>query len=307
MSGFPYDRVMDCDLALVIVTYNSVEILPTLLESVPGAVAGLRVEVVVVDNGSSDGTQALVEGRSDCRLVRSTNLGYAAGINRGFAASTAPAVLVLNPDVVLGPGSVPPLLARLNDHGAGVVVPQVLEADGRLSWSLRREPTLLRALGLSRSGVPALAEYVMSAEDYRHPVVVSWALGAAMLIARPCFDELDGWDESYFLYSEETDFCLRAADFGWLTWYEPMSTVTHIGGLSGRNDVTHVMQVINRVRLYVRRHGRLRGWIYYGLTILAEVSWILRGHRQSVAAVRALWLPSTRPIELACRASRLPR
>lgn len=298
---------MDYDVAVVIVTFNSLPVLPGLLDSLAVALDGLSGEVVAVDNGSIDGTQAWLNGRDDCRLIRSTNRGYAAGINLGFASTTAPAVLVLNADVLLAADCIQPLLDRLAQPGTGTVVPRVMEHDGRLSWSLRREPTLLRALGMSRAGHPALAEYVTAPDDYAEAAPVSWALGAVMMIARDCFVALDGWDESYFLYSEETDFCLRGADLGWTTWFEPAATVTHIGGQSGRNDMTHMMQIVNRVRLYTRRNGRMKGWIYWSLTVLSEVSWIARGHRQSIAAVQALWSPARRPPQLACSATRLPR
>jgi N-acetylglucosaminyl-diphospho-decaprenol L-rhamnosyltransferase len=136
---------------------------------------------------------------------------------------------------------------------------------------------------------------------------VDWALGAVMVVSRTCLDALGGWDASYFLYSEETDFCLRARDFGWETWYEPRAMATHVGGASGRSDKTHVMQIVNRVRLYGRRHGQLASVGYLLLTMLSEVSWILRGHVESRAALRALVLPSRRPAELNSGTSLLPR
>ena len=154
--------------------------------------------------------------RGDCRVVRSVNVGYAGGINRGVREATgAEAILVLNPNVRLRERSVPPLLEALKAPLTGIVAPQVWSAEGTLEFSLRRQPTLLRALGLTRTGLPALSEYVCEAKDYVRPHVVDWALGAAVLMSRACFDALGGWDESYFLYSEETDLCLRAETSGY--------------------------------------------------------------------------------------------
>ena len=164
-------------------------------------------------------------------VVRSANVGYAGGINRGVReASPADAILVLNPDVRLKAGSVAPLLDALHQPGTGIVVPQLRSADGTLEPSLRREPTLLRALGLEKTGMAALSERVADAEEYTYPHRVDWAQGAVVLMSRACFDALNGWDESFFLYSEETDLSLRARDLGLLTRYEPGSVAVHIGG-----------------------------------------------------------------------------
>lgn len=299
---------MTPDLLVVIVTYNSAAVVPDLLDSLPAGLSGLRAEVVVVDNGSVDGTADLLERRADCRVVRSRNEGYSAGINRGVAAGgPAPAVLVLNPDIRLLPGSVPPLLRRLVEHPrVGIVAPRIRTAAGDLDLTLRREPAVLRAIGLNRTGRPAFSEYLVHPHEYEHEREVDWAVGAALLVRRTCHDDLGGWDESFFLYSEETDFCLRAGDRGWTTRYVPEAEVVHLAGASGRTSTTHVMQIVNRVRLYRRRNGTARGWLYWGVTLFSELSWAARGHRPSRAAVRALLRPSTRPAQLGCSSHLLP-
>lgn len=298
---------MAVDLDVIIVTYNSVHVIGDLLDSLPAALDGLTAEVIVVDNGSGDGTAEVAGKLGGCRVVRSANVGYAGGINRGVReAAGADAILILNPDVRLHARSLPPLLAGLRTRGAGIVVPQVRSPHGHLDCSLRREPTVLRALGLNWTGLSSLSEYVTGKAAYTCPRTVDWALGAALVMSRECYEAIGGWDESYFLYSEETDLCLRARDHGFLTRYEPLSVVTHIGGQSGRNDWTHAMQIVNRVRLHRRRHGALASWCYYWLTIMSELSWVARGHRQSRAAVAALLKPSRRPAELGCSDRLMP-
>lgn len=295
------------DLAVVIVTYNSAHVIGGLLDSLPAALDGLTADVVVVDNGSADGTADVAAARGDCRVVRSTNVGYAGGINRGVReAGPAGAILVLNPDVRLSPHSVAPLLEALREPGTGIVVPQLRSGDGSLEPSLRRTPTLLRALGLEKTGIAALSERIAKAAEYTYPHLVDWAQGAVVLMSRECFDKLNGWDESYFLYSEETDLSLRARDLGWLTRYEPRSVAVHTGGASGQNDKTHAMQIVNRVRLYRRRNGVLASWCYFWLTIASELTWVARGHPQSRFAITALLRPSLRPGELGCSDRLLP-
>lgn len=299
---------MGPDLNVVIVAYNSIHVIGDLLDSLPAALGSLTCDVVVVDNGSADGTADFVAARGGCRVVRSLNVGYAGGINRGVReAVTAEAILVLNPDVRLHPESLPPLLAAVAEPGVGIAVPQVRSPSGALERSLRRKPSVLRALGMNWTGVALFSEIIADPAEYAVPRAVDWALGAAVLTSRKCYDALGGWDESYFLYSEETDLCLRAADMGLLTRYEPTSVVTHIGGQSGRNGRTHTMQAVNRARLYRRRHRALPSWCYFWLVVASELSWLLRGHRNSARAVAAMLVPAQRPRELACGDHLMPR
>jgi N-acetylglucosaminyl-diphospho-decaprenol L-rhamnosyltransferase len=299
---------MAADLDVVIVTYNSIQVIDGLLDSLPAALDGLAADIVIVDNGSADGTAGHAEARGDCRVVRAANTGYAAGINRGVReAMDAEAILVLNPDVRLAPGAIAPLLAALAEPGVGIAVPQIRSPSGGLDLSLRREPTVARSLGLGCTGLPMFSEYVTRAADYCSPRIVDWALGAVMLMSRKCYQAVGGWDESFFLYSEETDLCLRARDHGFLTRYQPESVAVHIGGASGRSDRTHAMQTVNRVRLYRRRHGPATSWCYFWLTIASQASWVLRGHTECRAGIEALLHPSRRPPELACSSHLLPR
>jgi GT2 family glycosyltransferase len=298
---------MPSEVDVVIVTYNSAQVVADLLDSLPDALGKANADIVVVDNGSQDDTVKLLQRRADCRVIQSTNVGYAAGINRGVKeASGAPAILVLNPDIRLHEQAVGPLLETLLEPRTGVVAPRILSAAGELEFSLRRTPSLPRALGLSRTKIPMLSEYVQEPAAYSHPHTVDWALGAALMISRECFNALGGWDETYFLYSEETDFSLRAWDLGLATRFEPRSVAVHIGGASGRNNKTHAMQIVNRVRLYRRRHSTAAAWGYFWLTIASEATWVARGHRQSRSAIAALLRPSLRPTELGCSRHLLP-
>jgi len=295
------------DLNIVVVTYNSADVIVPLLDSIREAAGQLTVQVVVVDNGSTDGTAKRLRDREDVTLVPSTNTGYAAGLNLGVQRAEASGLLLLlNPDTRLKQGSIPPLVETAGIPGTGVVAPMVRDTGGVLQHSLRREPTLLRAIGLNWTGIPLFSEYLNRPSDYRTPRVVDWALGAALLLTRECYDAVGGLDESFFLYSEETDFCLRARELGYLTRFEPRSEVVHVGGGSGRDDRTHTMQVLNRVRLYARRHPRPLAYVYMAANLASEMSWIVRGHRPSRASVRALLSPGRRPAVLRLGTGLLP-
>lgn len=295
-------------MSVVIVTYNSAHVIDGLLDSLPAALGASSATTVVVDNSSTDDTVDVVRRRGDCLLVQAPNFGYAAGINRGVAASPGNGpILVLNPDIRLAPGSVEEMAAALDDAGVGIVAPRILDSDGRLAPSMRREPTLLRTIGLGGTHRPRFAEYVDDPADYAMRQTCDWALGAALLVSRECHESLGGWDESFFLYSEETDLCLRARDRGLRTVYVPEASATHIGGQSGQSGRTHAMQALNRVRLYGRRHRRAKTWVYFALTIATELSWALRGNKKAAYAVGALLLPHRRPAELRLSGGYLPR
>jgi N-acetylglucosaminyl-diphospho-decaprenol L-rhamnosyltransferase len=295
------------DVAIVVVTYNSAHVIGQLLDSVPSALDGLSADVVVVDNASTDGTLAVLDARHDCRVVRSVNDGYAAGINRGVReAEPAPAILVLNPDVVLWPGSIPPLVKALGQPGVGIAAPQIRSGDGALYHSLRREPSLPRALGLNWTGLPVFSEYVVDKRAYEVAHEADWALGAVLMVSSACHEAVGGWDESFFLYSEEIQLCVDARRLGFGTYYVPESVTMHLAGQSGRSNVTHTMMVINRVRFYCRRHGAVASWCFYGLNILSELSWLARGRSRSWSSVISLLRPSRRPAELGCSSGLLP-
>jgi N-acetylglucosaminyl-diphospho-decaprenol L-rhamnosyltransferase len=294
-------------LDIIVVTYNSAHVIEALLDSIPGALGDFVANVVVVDNGSADNTAELLLKRHDCKVVLSANVGYAAGINRGVREGTnANAILVLNPDTRLYKGCIAPMLNALHLPGTGIVAPRIWSDSGSPQLSLHRDFTLLRALGLTHMRFASLSEYVQEPEAYEKPHVVDWATGAALMMTRECFDVLGGWDESFFLYSEETDLSLRARDHGLATRYEPRSMVMHIGGGSGRSGKTYAMQAINRVRLYSRRHNRAATWCFYGLTLARELSWAARGHSERGFSAAALLRPSLRPAELKCSPHLLP-
>lgn len=253
----------EADVAVCIVTHNSEDSLDTLLNGLRGEAGSLRLKVVVVDNGSTDATPAILLDHPDVAAVGiGGNLGYAAGLNAAMrAAGPTTSYLVLNPDLEVRPGSVAALLRRLAISGGGIAVPQLLDADGTVLPSLRREPNPLATLGDAvlgdrMSNRPAwLSETEHHREAYQHPHRVDWATGAALLIDADLAATLGDWDEQFFLYSEETDYFRRARLASASVWYEPSSVMVHTGGGSGSSPSLDALLAVNRVR-YARAHGR---------------------------------------------------
>jgi N-acetylglucosaminyl-diphospho-decaprenol L-rhamnosyltransferase len=230
------------------------------------------------------------------------NAGYAAGVNAAAAAvPPRDALLVLNPDMRLGAGSVRALLATLAIPGTGIAVPRLVDASGRLARSLRREPTVRRALGEALLGggragrFPAFGEVVGNERRYQHPGTADWASGAAMLVARDCLDAVGPWEESFFLYSEETDFALRARDAGFALRYAPDAVAVHVGGEAHTSPLLWSILTVNRVRLFRRRHGRLHTVAFWLAVALNEALRALPGRPTHRAALRALLSLPSRP------------
>lgn len=251
------------DCAIVIVTYNSARDIAGLLDSLPAASAGLTSRVIVVDNGSVDDTIERVRDYPDVVFIETgANLGYAGAINVA-RLNTGPfgALAVLNPDLVLEPGALREMLTVLDDPGVGVVVPMLLDFEGRRYPSLRREPTLVTAVGDALFGgrfgqrPAALSEIVHDEREYgyRHPV--DWAVGAAMLISAACDRVVGPWDERFFLYSEEIDYAARVRSAGLRVEYEPQARARHRSAGSGVSHALIALKVINRVR-YFEKYGK---------------------------------------------------
>jgi N-acetylglucosaminyl-diphospho-decaprenol L-rhamnosyltransferase len=297
-------------VAVVIVTYNSADVLRGCLESVDAGAKGVDLgDVVVVDNASRDDSLRIADefdGLSVRTVQTGRNAGYAAGVNAGVAAldlGTLDAVMVLNPDCRLAPGALAVLADRLGSRGAGTAVPKLVNPDGSLQPSIRSMPTVRRALAEALLGqfagrIGRIGEFVTNPAYYERAGEWAWATGAAMLLSTDMITDLGPWDESFLLYSEETEYALRAADHGWTLWYEPAAIVEHIGGEAHLNATYAALLVTNRVDLFRRRRGAFPGAAYYLATLLGEALRAAAGRRTSRAVVAALLRPSRRLREL---------
>jgi N-acetylglucosaminyl-diphospho-decaprenol L-rhamnosyltransferase len=294
------DVTTKVDVAVVVVTYNSEPLLADLFASLDEGLGGASWQLVVVDNASADDTVATARRLNAAATVVETgrNAGYAAGINAGVAGAPAHgAVLVLNPDVRLRPGCVPELLRALALAGTGIAVPRLVDGDGRLIHTMRREPSVLRTLGdavlgARRAGlIPVLGEVVTDPRRYTEPAVVDWAEGSTVLVSAQAWQLCGPWDESFFLYSEETDFALRVRDRGLVTRYVPTAEAIHLEGDSRESPGLWCLLNLNRVRLFRRRHGRLRTIAYWAALCLREGTRAVQGRATSRAALRALLSP----------------
>jgi N-acetylglucosaminyl-diphospho-decaprenol L-rhamnosyltransferase len=231
--------VADQGIAVVIVNYESG---PALARCVEGLLSEGSAELVVVDNGSVDGSLHALRGRfPDVEvLVPGRNLGYGAAANRGVAATTAPSVLVCNSDLEVRPGALADLASVLaDDPRCALVGPLIRTPDGARYPSARQFPSLIDAAGhallgifapdnrFTRSYQKADLEGVDGGSE-----IVDWVSGACFLVRRSAFEQVGGFDEAYFMYAEDVDLCWRLGRADWRVVYLPTAEVTHLQGVS---------------------------------------------------------------------------
>ena len=293
------DSQLECDVIVACVTYNSAAVIERQLEALPAALDNVQsCRVVIVDNDSQDGTAELIRSRAPWVTVLEAgfNAGYAGGINLAMEQGRGRrGVYILNPDAIPSPGSVSRLARAVEDcPEVGIAVPVVRGAHRQLKFSLRREPTILRAAGEAVLGghraarFAVLGDMIRDPAFYRDGAVADWATGAAMFVSRRAVDAVGGWDERFFLYSEETDFALRSRDAGYRLQLVMDAEVAHPGGEMSKDPYLWSLVAANRTRLYRKRHGRVASYLFWSIVLINEGLRGMLGRETHRAAVRAL-------------------
>jgi N-acetylglucosaminyl-diphospho-decaprenol L-rhamnosyltransferase len=305
------------ELSIVIVNWNVRELLRRCLDSILGSDGlyvgldtpgystseGWTAEVIVVDNASADGSTAmLAQNYPWVRVVaNSDNRGFTRANNQGLAISRGRFVLFLNPDTELRPDALRVML----DYAAaqpqvGIIGPQLRYGDGSLQSSRRRFPTLVTFF-LESTVVQrwwprnrVLSRYYVLDRPDDAISRVDWVVGACMLVRRAVLDQIGGFDEGFFMYSEELDLCRRAVDAGWHVVYLPAAVVTHYEGKSSEQVVAarHIHFQTSRVRYAQKHHGRLAATVLRGFLLL---TFAFQWAEEAAKWLAGFALPSQRP------------
>ena len=265
--------------SVVIVSYNVADLLARCLDSVL-AQATAEDEIVVVDNASHDGSAALVErDYPRVRVIASeTNLGFGAGCNRGIAATEGAYVLLLNPDCELAPGSLDGFFRFMETHShCAVAGGRLRYGDGSFQHASFRFPTLWQ---VALDFWPLNWRLTESHLNGRYPRAwdqrafeIDHPLGALMCVRRTAIEEVGVFDERFFMYAEEVDWCLRFKRAGWQIWHCPDALAVHHGGQSTRQHADAMFRQLHRSRflLYDLHYPRwfglaARGIVHLGMT-----------------------------------------
>lgn len=266
------------DVSVIVVNWNTRDLLAECLDSVLKTTGNLGVELIVVDNASHDGSREMVCERFPAvRLIaNATNEGFARANNQGIALGQGRYLLLLNSDAVVTPGAVEALLGLARaEPRAGIVGAQLLYPGGAFQASHTPFPNVWQEfLILTGLGRLCWGPWYPSRgpEEEKGPQVVDYVEGACMLVRREAVEEVGGLDEGYFMYAEEVDWCYSMKKRDWQVWYQPGARIIHHGGGSSRHrrPQREADLYCSRVRFF-RKHygnpaaGRLKALIY-GLT-----------------------------------------
>ncbi len=291
------------EVSAVVVTYNSARWLERSLESLRGTGA----EVIVVDHGSTDGTVELVRDRfPEARLIEQENRGFGAGNNTGMRAGSGRYFLLLNADAWLTGDALERLVEFADEHPeAAVVGPRLLNPDGTLQPSVRGYPTPWRIateyffLRKLAPGSRLLNAFFGAGFDHRSVREAEFLGGACLLVRREAVDSIGGFDEDFFLMSEEVDWCYRFRQAGWKVLFYPRAEVVHV--LSASADPAHFQRLVQGHLRFLRKHRgnrvaeRGRRVMLWGLRLRGL---LFHGERGRAYREAARWLGSGRSATL---------
>ena len=254
-------------LSIVIVSWNTKDLLEGCLRSVYAFPLDQPFEVWVVDNHSKDESAAMVQSKfPQVELIASEeNLGFAGGNNRAIPYCQGDYVLLLNPDTEVKPNALNELVSFMDAHPeAGAGGSRLLNADSTLQPSCHPMPTLPREFWrmFYLDKLIPYGSYDMSKWDLEQPREVDVLMGASLLLRKTVLDTIGLLDESYFMYSEEVDLCFRLQKAGWLLYWVPQSQVVHYWGQSAKQVLAEMFLQLYRGKLrFFRKH-------YSWLTVL---------------------------------------
>jgi len=275
------------DVTVLIVSFNTRDVLRECLQSVFREKGSLRVQVIVVDNASTDGSPAMVEQEfQEVQLIRSeVNLGFGPANNLGFQSANGRYVVLLNSDAFLTGESLARSVAHMDANpGAGLGGGRLIGRDGSWQPSARMFPTVVSDL-LVLSGLaarfPRSRFFGRADRTWASPMEaaeVDWIPGAYVIVRNELLQSIGLFDPRFFLYYEEVDLCKRVKNAGHSIWYWPDISIVHIGGESSRQvrslqlSRTGAQLTLWRMRsmlLYYRKHHGLYAW----LALVVETVW----------------------------------
>jgi len=227
-------------LSIIIVNWNTKNLLLQSLKSIYEIYKKVQMDIIVVDNGSSDGSAQAVRGKFPLfsLIENEKNLGFAKAVNQGLERCVGDYILLLNPDTQVKEGAIEALKGFMDAHpAAGVAGAQLLNADGSKQNSIANFPSLATELlnkSLLRLFFPKT--FPGKEKNISEPIEVDSVIGACMMVRREAMEQAGLLDEDYFLFLEETDWCYRMKRAGWKIYHHPHAEIYHFQGKSAERD-----------------------------------------------------------------------
>ncbi len=291
------------DVSVIIVNLNTCELLDACLASVERERVTISLEAIVIDNGSSDGSVAMVAEKYPATLLlkNARNQGFARPNNEGLRRAQGRHLLLLNSDTVVRPGAFRTMVEFLDAHPeAGACGPRLIYPDGRLQYSAKGFPTLWTHFcdmtGLDRlfPRTVLFGSGELRSFDYDHAGTADHLMAAAFLVRRETYEKVGPLDERFAIYYNDMDWCYRMVHAGWTIWYVPDAVVEHhlgktVGAVNKR--FTFFTMLYNNVMFFYQKHYGRGAIIVYRLLLAAgfavrSVAWSIRAALQPSEANR---------------------
>lgn len=234
------------DLSVIIVNYNVKGLLHKCLKAIFEDKSRRRIEVLLIDNASSDKSVEMVkENFPQVKMVvNQRNLGFARGANQGIRQSQGGYVFLLNPDASVKADQLDKMIDFMEENKEiAVCGPMMTDEQGSLQYSCRRFPSYLTSISSSQSllfrcfpGNPLSCNYLLTKDSHQEQMEVDWVSGSALLAKKDVLDKIGGLDEKFFMYVEDVDLCYRVKKDGWKVFYFPNAKVQHLIGSSTKKE-----------------------------------------------------------------------
>jgi GT2 family glycosyltransferase len=262
------------DLSIIIVNWNTKEYLLPCVKSIFEKGEGISREVIVVDNGSQDGSASEAKKTfPSIRLIENDqNLGFAKAANQGLQKASGTYALLLNPDTQLKDGEIECLISFMDSHpDVGVAGAQLLNSNGSRQNSIAKFPSLTTEL-LNKSLLRRLfpKKFPGKEKDYPEPIEVDSVIGACMMVRREATEQVGLLDEDYYLFLEETDWCYRMKKAGWKIYHVSQAEIYHFQGKSAERDKkkAKIEYYRSRYHFFKKNRGSLQWFLLFsGLMI----------------------------------------
>jgi GT2 family glycosyltransferase len=256
----------ECEISAIIISYHGMKFLPDCLRTLSKDLQTLSHEIIVVDNGSTDGSVEFIkEQYPQVTLIEyKTNLGFAGAVNSGIRKARGRYLYILNQDLRFPNGTARSLLDRIKqDDSIGLIGPKYVGFDGQLQITARAFPSyrhiFFRAFLLDRlfPRSRTFASWRMGWFDHETELFVDQPMGAVMLIPRKIVDEIGLLDENFPIFFNDVDYCRRISDAGYKLLYYPGAVVEHFAGASVRQKPVK-MRFISTTALirYLKKYAR---------------------------------------------------
>lgn len=279
-------------VSIVIVNYNTKDLISSCLKSIKKYTKGKEIEIIIVDNASSDGSITALKKTAKLNpnitlILNTKNRGFSHANNQGMAKARGSYILLLNSDTLFTEDPIGPLLKIMEaQKEIGIVSCALKNPDGSLQGTGGYFPTLFRVFSwmffiddlpfigsFIRPFHPMRSKYNPRSSYYSKPHQFDWVTGAFLLMRRSVYEKIGGFDSDFFMYTEDVDLCFRASKVGWQALYVPTVSITHYGGASSTKEFP-IISEFRGMKLFYRKHYSITHQII--LRLILKIGALLR-------------------------------